>query len=125
MAPSYAPSRDRTFLRAETRSHLFTRRAEIASSYAPSRNHTFLRAEPRWHLFHPTRRYVILSNKKLTDKLYSSLIQHPPPPWFLTLNECYHVQTELFIYNTIPSFTSASPTNYAFERFREIVIFYN
>ena len=35
------------------------RQAEMAPSYAPRRDRTFLRAEPRWHLFLPTRRFGI------------------------------------------------------------------
>ena len=41
IAPSYAPSRDSTFLRAKPKSHLFMHQAEITPSYAPSRNRTF------------------------------------------------------------------------------------
>ena len=43
--------RDGTFLSVEPKSHLFKRRAEIAPSYAPSSNRTFLRAELKSHLF--------------------------------------------------------------------------
>ena len=42
MRGSYAPSQDGTFLRAEPRWDLLTRRAEIGRSYAPSGDRTFL-----------------------------------------------------------------------------------